>query len=74
VGGGLWVASAAQVRAWHEKTASLCFLVPGTNLRIWSEGRERERTPERPDGEAVPPKCRGWVKKADTPVLGAEGS
>ena len=37
--------------------------VPGTNLaartrRAWSEGRERERTPQWPDGEAVPPKSR----------------
>jgi hypothetical protein len=25
----------SQIRAWHEKIASLCFLVPGTNLRIY---------------------------------------
>jgi len=41
-------------RVWHEYESFS--LDAARTRRAWSEGRERERTPQRPGGEAVPPK------------------
>jgi hypothetical protein len=43
-------------RAWHKFDKQTASPDAARTRRAWSEGRERERTPQRPDGPAVPPK------------------
>jgi len=57
--------SGCQLCAWHEIDRGL--LDAARTRRVWSEGRERERTPQRPDGEAVPPKSRVGVGSSELP-------
>ena len=45
-------------RAWHKVDKQTASPDAARTRRAWSEGRERERTPQRPGGEAVPPKFR----------------
>ena len=61
--------SSCQLCAWHKVDRQGTPLHDAARTRrAWSEGRERERTPKRPDGEAVPPmSCVGAGSSEPTP-------